>query len=191
MTERGLLLLDVDGPLNPYNAKPHARPDGYTTWRRTPVGGWYGGKEARQYKGIRVWLHPDHGAQLAALANETGLELVWATTWQHEANTLIGPAIGLPPLPVIEFGPPEWTSAGWTETGRWKYSAVTAYAADRPVVWLDDDFHDRSWLDARNEFLRRRVDARTLLCDVDPRQGIQSHHLDLIRAWAFTPDMSR
>lgn len=30
---RPLLFLDVDGPLNPYAAKPTKRPDGYTTLR--------------------------------------------------------------------------------------------------------------------------------------------------------------
>ncbi|MDQ0932254.1 hypothetical protein QFZ49_002184 [Streptomyces turgidiscabies] len=30
---RPLLFLDVDGPLNPYAAKPEKRPDGYTTLR--------------------------------------------------------------------------------------------------------------------------------------------------------------
>lgn len=28
-----LLFLDVDGPLNPYAAKPEKRPEGYTTLR--------------------------------------------------------------------------------------------------------------------------------------------------------------
>ncbi len=33
MMNRPLLLIDVDGPLNPYAAPPHRRPDGYQTHR--------------------------------------------------------------------------------------------------------------------------------------------------------------
>ena len=106
----GLLLLDVDGPLNPYAAKSTRRPDGYVTYRRTPSGGWHTGRNARRFKGLRVWLNPEHGAQLLALAEETGLELAWATTWQHEANDRIGPVLGLPALPVVEF--PDY-DRGW------------------------------------------------------------------------------
>lgn len=35
---RPLLYLDVDGPLNPYAAKPHRRPAGYATHRMKPEG---------------------------------------------------------------------------------------------------------------------------------------------------------
>lgn len=192
---RGLLLLDVDGPLNPCDAKPSARPDGYTTWRYTPTGGWYTGKEARRHKGLRVWLHPDHGAQLTALAEQTGLELVWATTWMHDANTCIGPAIGLPPLPVIEFRPPELTAPHrWSTSGRWKYPAVSSYAAGRPLVWLDDDHsgHDApAWRAARDAFVVARIGLPTFLCHVNPQRGIQPHHLGLIRDWAAALKASR
>lgn len=37
-TGRPLLYLDVDGPLNPYAAKPERRPEGYTTHRMKPEG---------------------------------------------------------------------------------------------------------------------------------------------------------
>jgi hypothetical protein len=52
----GWLLLDVDGPLNPYAAKPFRRPPGYRTLRRTARGGWLAEPESRRTKGIRVWF---------------------------------------------------------------------------------------------------------------------------------------
>ena len=55
-----VLLIDVDGPLNPYAAPPHRRPEGYTTHRWHPEG-WHGRKP------LRVWLNPDHGPALLAL----------------------------------------------------------------------------------------------------------------------------
>jgi hypothetical protein len=78
-----------------------------------------------------MWLNPDHGRQLLDLATRTGLHLAWATTWEHQANTVVGPALGLPPLAVIEFG---------AAADHWKYRAVTRFAGTRPLAWLDGDF---------------------------------------------------
>lgn len=182
---RGLLLVDVDGPLNPYAAKPTARPPGYETFRYTADGDWLTGRRVRRYKGIRVWLHPGHGALLRALADETGLELVWSTTWMHEANTKIGPAIGLDPLPVIEFPEADYRrESGWLRGGNWKWPAVAEYAAGRPLAWLDDEHGNPRFEDARAAFDRERAGDRTLLCHVDPRHGLQDEHLTRIRAWA-------
>jgi hypothetical protein len=187
---RGLLLLDVDGPLNPYAAKPHARPPGYETFRYTASGGWYTGRDVRRYKGLRVWLHRDHGAQLCALAASTGLELVWATTWLHEANTCIGPVIGLPELPVIEFPSADLERDGagrhgWRRDGGWKWPAVAQYAAGRPLAWLDDEHDDKGFRAARATFDRDRAESPTLLCQVDPHSGLLPGHLEEIRAWAI------
>jgi len=181
----GLLLIDVDGPLNPYAAKPHARPDGYATFRRTARGDWYTGRDVRRHKGLRVWLHPGHGALLSALAEDTGLTPVWATTWTHEANTRIAPAIGLPELPVIEFPAIDLDPLhGWLGTGGWKWPAVADYAAGRPVAWLDDEHDDTAFRPARAAFDRARAGTPTLLCHVDPRHGLLADHLDAIRTWA-------
>lgn len=184
MSTRGLLLLDVDGPLNPYAAKPHRRPEGYRTFRYTRRGAWYSGRDARRHKGLRVWLNPDHGALLRALADDTGLELVWATTWTHLANALVAPAIGLPPLPVIEFPETDFDrDAGWLPDGNWKWRAVAAFAGGRPLAWLDDE-HDQGHHDVRAWFDREREGVPTNLCHVDPRRGLRTEHLDDIRSWA-------
>jgi hypothetical protein len=179
----GLLLLDVDGPLNPYAAKATRRPAGYETFRRTARGAWLSGDAVRRYKGMRVWLRPDHGPWLLALAERTGLELVWATTWEHEANDLIGPSIGLPPLPVVEF-PHRDRERGWTPESGWKWRAVLDHAAGRPLAWLDDEHDDPDHGAARAEFELGRQGVPTLLCHVDPRRGIEPEHLDRVEAWA-------
>jgi hypothetical protein len=186
---RGLLLLDVDGPLNPYAAKPFRRPPGYVTYRETPSGDWVSGREARRRKGYRVWLHPGHGAVLRALAEETGLLLVWATAWQHDANARVAPAIGLDSLPVIEFpeADAQVDAAGrlrWRVGGGWKWPAVTAFAAGRPLAWLDDEHNGEGYVTARTAFDRDRAGSPTFLCHVDPRQGLGAGHMDEIRGWA-------
>jgi hypothetical protein len=171
-TARPLVLLDVDGPLNPYDAKPSRRPHGYTTHRLRPKGF----EHAR--KPLRVWLHPDHGALLRAFAERHGAELVWATTWEHDANTMIGPVIGLPELPVIEFG--DHISAQ-----EWKYPAVAKYAGGRPFVWFDDDFEaagpDRQH--ALRQFEIARKTTPTLLHHVDPKIGLTEADLAAAGAW--------
>lgn len=104
-----------------------------------------------------MWLNPEHGVEL----NRLGAQLVWATTREHKANTMIGPAIGLPNLPVITFGAEQASSS-------WKYAAVDRYAAGRPLAWLDDDFD--LFPTARDGFL-------------DPRTGITREHLTAVEKW--------
>jgi hypothetical protein len=200
---RGLLLLDVDGPLHPYGANAKRRPDGYRSYRYTPDGRWYTGKEFRRHKGIYVWLNPGHGPMILDVAAATKLQPVWATTWQDEANTLISPAVGLPPLPVITFPAEDLDVAAhrpWAIDGRWKYGAVGTFAQGLPLAWLDDEhdlrvavadeylgvrerlIHHRTA--ARDKFLSDRRESPTLLCAVDPATGITENHLDQIRTWS-------
>jgi hypothetical protein len=152
---RPLILLDVDGPLNPWKAKPTRRPVGYATFRMFPDG-WHG------RKGLRVWLNPRHGDMLGALADATGGELVWATTWLEQANELIGPKIGLPELPVMH-----WDVVG---SPRWKFDAALRWACGRPLVWFDDDFtaYPRQY----HWFTEKRSELPTLLRQIDPRVGL-------------------
>lgn len=70
MTGRPLLLLDVDGPLNPFRA---TKPEGYTA-HRLPTAG----------SSFQVWLNPGHGRMLLDFADRHGVELVWCTTWWRE-----------------------------------------------------------------------------------------------------------
>jgi hypothetical protein len=170
--ERPLVLLDVDGPLNPYAAKSTRRPLGYDTYRLAPQG-W------SERRPLRVWLKSTHGDLLLALAELTDAELVWCTTWNDEANTLIGPKIGLPELPTIVVD---------AHHRHWKFPAVLEYAgATRPLLWFDDDF--RLFPEAVRWFHRRRhVDARTKLFYVRPERGLTYEDVDAARRWLNEED---
>jgi HAD domain in Swiss Army Knife RNA repair proteins len=78
---RPLLLLDVDGPLNPWAAR--SAPPGFAEHRY---------RASRWGRRLTVRLNPRHGRDLLELAERTGAELAWATTWGHRANRVIGPA---------------------------------------------------------------------------------------------------
>jgi hypothetical protein len=114
---RPLLLIDVDGVLNPFVPAGAALPEGYAAYH---------------LGGQRVVLSVQHGIWLHELAKH--FDLAWVTTWEAEANALVGPIMGAPhDLPFIEFR--ERSVDGWT----WKLPAVRRFAEDRPMAWLDDD----------------------------------------------------
>ena len=70
--KRPYLLIDVDGVLNPFGAVD--RPRGFA---------WH------ELGGYGVWLSRRHGEWLNGLAE--WFDLVWATTWEHDADLLIAP----------------------------------------------------------------------------------------------------
>jgi Swiss Army Knife RNA repair-like protein len=100
-------------------------------------------------------------------------ELVWATAWVQDANRTLGPELGLPPLPVIDF-------TGWSalRIPTWKLPAVKRFVADRSVAWVDDDLgHDA------HEWARRRTKP-TLLLDIDPGSGLAEQHIETLAEFA-------
>lgn len=167
---RPLLLIDIDGPLNPYAAKPHRRPDGYQT-HRMMTDSW---RARGERKPLRVWLNPDHGPALLGLP----YDLVWCTTWEAEANEWIGPHLGLPTLPHIEF-PELW--AARADGTFWKTHDVVRWAAGRPFAWVDDEVAD-----ADREYVARHHGGPALLHRVHPAKGLLAADFEALAAWAGT-----
>jgi hypothetical protein len=168
-----LFLIDVDGPLNPWQAKPSKRPDGYQTHRMRPAG-W----ENPWQKPLRVWLNPSHGAALLKLPGT----LVWATTWAHEANEWIGPHLGLPELPVITWPDEKTPSSPYWKAPpavHWKTKAIVEYAAGRPFAWVDDELTN---LD--RDYVKRHHADPALLHHVSPRLGLLAEDFETLTVWA-------
>ena len=151
---RPILLVDVDGVLNPWLAK------------RCPPG--FG--EYDFFPGERVLLSPGHGALLLSLAQ--AYELVWATAWEHRANRLICPVLALPQLPVIEF-----PLSGQDLYFR-KLPAVIEAVGNRPCAWIDDEHRPDhyTWAERRG--------VPTLIVDIDPAQGLTSDVAARLADWA-------
>jgi hypothetical protein len=150
-----LLLIDVDGVLNPT----------------------FGGKESKGWvkhklMGYNVSLNRQHGDWLNALSEH--FELVWATTWNDDANKYIGPNIGLPKLPVAFMD----TSASVGPLETWKLPSVKAYVGDRPFAWIDDDIHHDVGLWSYHR------KSPMLPMKIDPRMGLQKHHIKKLEDFA-------
>ena len=161
MGERPWLLIDVDGVLNPLVVA-----DGFDIHELTPIG-WTRGP-------LQVQLTPRHGGWIAAMTDV--FELAWATTWEDSANTLIGPLVGLPELPVVHFGfetaRPVWGICA-------KTPGVAAWVGRRPFAWLDDGIDER---DAR--WMRRQYGLHDFhLQPIDPLVGLTEADLAQVRAW--------
>jgi hypothetical protein len=171
---RPWLLLDVDGPLNPYQLAPaRAASRGYELHQIPLQGVTY-----------PVLLNPGHGVKLLELTDV--VELAWATTWEHQANRLLAPLLGLPDdLPVIEW-PPGAASAGWYQ-GCWKTPYVARWVGDRPFAWVDDDLtrYDRAWL------AHDRDPASFLLRRIAPDAGLTRRDFTAVRRWAEGPGTPR
>ena len=154
-----LLLIDVDGVLNPFTAQ--VVPEGFSEHR---------------LNGMRVLLSARHGIWLRELSAE--FDLTWATTWEEDANTVIAPLLGLSELPYIRFSPPDPTYEGYTL----KLPDVIAFVGDRPLAWVDDDLSAdvRYW----SHWRRTQLGIPTLLVDVYPRLGLGELHVERLREFA-------
>lgn len=142
--DKPLLYLDVDGVLNPVCPRPAAE---FTTHR---------------IHGSTVLISARHGSWLRELA--ALYQLVWASTWEAQANLCIAPLLGLPALPFVPVGRHAGHPAG-------DWAPILRYAAGRPFAWLDDLIPD-----AVLHGCAARVDR--LLLPVDPGQGLRRAHVD-------------
>jgi len=151
-----MLLLDVDGVLNPYAAL--TCPAGFAEYAFFP------GEEP-------VRLAEEHASWLADLGGR--FELSWATGWGANANRLLSPFLGLAELPFVEFPPAPFRPEE-------KVPAIAAFAAGRPAVWIDDMLTPEAyaWADERPE--------PTLLIAADPAEGLRRSMVDEALSWAAT-----
>lgn len=168
-----LLFIDVDGVLNPFAAKHGFMPAGYVQHHLRPPS-WldqHPHMHRDDVPDLSVWLHPDHGEELTDLP----YELVWATTWEHDANLYVSPRIGLPELPVVTWS----NQHGYGPEGTYfKTVDIVRRAAGRPFVWLDDQLDD-----ADRDFVERYHHGAAWLYDVDPAEGLGLDDFEALARW--------
>ena len=147
-----LLLLDVDGVVCPL---------GETAVDQVPIAGTH--RSLSHHRSLPAWL-----AELAQV-----FELIWATTWEHDANAILAPALGLPDLPVIAFA---GTVVGLGETVM--LPPIRRFVGDRAFAWVDD----RLGIDAIAWAAHRP--SPTFLRDIDPAMGLTRHDIDALLEFA-------
>ncbi|MFJ4681617.1 hypothetical protein [Kitasatospora sp. NPDC088783] len=172
MAHRPLLMLDVDGPIAPFDRI--LRPRGYRT-HRVPSQTW---RQRQLEKGVpdpkplRVWLNPAHGTSLLALP----YDLVWATAWRHEADEHLAPLLGLPKLPYVN-----WESMNHKDPDglHWKTRQLVYWADQQPFAWVDDEIgpQDTEWIAANHP-------GRALTLKIDRRYGLRPDHFAQLADWA-------
>jgi hypothetical protein len=170
VTEKPLLLVDIDGVISLFGFDPLAPPPGSFVL----------------VDGIGHLLSGAAGGHLRAL--RTRFEAVWCSGWEDKANDYLPLALGLPePLPYLSFGhvesaPPSRPGlplARNPRRGHWKLAAIDAYAGDqRPLAWIDDAHDDtcRAWAAGRP--------GPTLLLAASPATGMTADHVQELLAWA-------
>ncbi|MDX3215687.1 hypothetical protein PV318_09170 [Streptomyces sp. ME02-6991-2B] len=163
--ELPLLFLDVDGPLLPFGRGQGPGPRGQGPG---PKGAGPDPHLAR--------LTPELGVRLTALP----CQLVWATTWEDEANAEVAPRIGLPRLPVVNWPA---SSAEHEHEDRWfglhwKTRTLVEWAVGRPFGWVDDEITDadRDWVSTHHH-------GRALLHQVDASRGLGAADFAALDAW--------
>lgn len=136
-------------------------------------------EDGEEFSGVGVaWVHD---------LLHRDIEVVWATTWQHYANSYFSPVLGFPELPVavVDNGssfrePSEWKAAQLGADPRW---------TGRPLAWVDDDIPP-GWGVERTR--RPRDRAITLSHRVASSwRGLVHREVDELNAWlalASTPD---
>lgn len=168
-----LVLLDVDGVLNPFGAAWSFEDDPAATaashgfaLHRLTTGSWSG----------TVALATWHGRVLRDIAESA--DIVWATTWNEDANAKIGPLLGLPLLPVLHLEP------GWDDALFWKVPQIAQWLAEnhpgRDWIWLDDGVVNSDAAAVRG--LDSRVGPGVTYW-VDPVVGLTARDFDLVWDW--------
>lgn len=157
-----VVLLDADGVVLPFGDVP-AYPD-------PPV--WFNFPQGRMHvrRPVIGWLQ-----RLGATT-----KVVWLTTWQDEAQSILGPALGLPMWGFhARTDAPRWTPQ--SPTSWWKEAIVRAYLeAGYRVAWADDDIDSRV-----NRFALARdfPDAALLCVSPSSSMGLSKSDMDTIDAW--------
>lgn len=177
---RPVILIDVDGVLDPeVTSKQRSRLIYHYGWQQRKV--YINGVQ------IRSLLNPVHGQWLRALAEETGAELAWGTTWNEWANIYIGPRLGLPELPVapcpfVESIP----LPGFGYRGKFRGPAIS-WLGGRPFTWLDDSEDTirqvSALIDTECELGNFRYGTPWHVVHVNEKAGLIEENIEEARQW--------
>ena len=126
---------------------------------------------------------------------DRGVDVGWATTWEHFANEVFGPLLGLPELPLaIEFHDdvkngqhhPRMHGLGAVE---WKCDTLWNRYRDRPLVWIDDGASNLARIDTRGNPIDRGAPALSIRCEGEI--GLTRDEMQRVDDWLAGFDADR
>lgn len=160
MTDKPVLLVDIDGVISLWGFPSNERPDG--TWHSV--------------EGIPHFLSATAAGHLHDLAE--CFEPVWCSGWEERASEHLPALIGAPALPHLSFD--RAVGGGPVSNAHWKLAAIDRHAGDRPLAWIDDALDERceAWA------VQRSATAPTLLLRTDPATGLTGDGVRRLRKWA-------
>jgi len=153
-------MVDIDGVVSLFGFDHH----------RPPAGTFH------SIDGIPHYLSANAAEHLLAL--DGVFDLVWCSGWEEKANEYLPRLLGLSgALPFLSFH--RASGAGQSMRAHWKLDAVDAYAADRPLAWIDDAFDEscHQWARGRS--------GPTLLVQTAPEEGLTSLQAQTLAKWAL------
>lgn len=162
---------DVDGPLNPWQAKnPRKHWEDYAKHTVFPDPT---GEPDLSY---RLWFSPTLGDSIRALVDAHDVDLVWATTWGPHIDTIVDLAHLGRDLRVLDTADFEEVSF-FGNLNCEKFPAVVNDAGNDPVIWIDDTIgkRDKYWAKDRNS-----EGFPTLLIVPSPSVGVSKADLEKI-----------
>lgn len=142
-----LILVDVDGVLNPSTPSPDYVKHNISVYETT----------------YSVHLNPAHGWWLKDLAAKTDSQLVWCTYWEKNAPKSIAPVLGLPEMPVI---PMKLWKMGCSLGAEKAYSAMQYVGIDTKFAYFDDEWDINAFLGKNGKHIW-----------VDPEYGLTEKHI--------------
>jgi hypothetical protein len=168
-SEKPYLFLDVDGVLNAFEFDSNFAT--FTDFEVHEV-------TVDEGNGFRMiydlCLSRSMGRAIAALP----AEIVWVTTWERNADSMVAPIVDLPRgLRVLDK--PDGFAGHDTD---WKFDVVrSALTSDmRPFVWIDDDMETfRSERESARAW-SATLPVESLLLSPDPRSGLTHGDLDAV-----------